>query len=82
MAYGVTPAGFVPKPLAVIQAELQDDLRATFGAGINLSASSVFGQIATGSPSGYRNSGTSGRRPTTPSTPPPPAGMRSTISVR
>jgi hypothetical protein len=45
MAYGVTPAGFVPKPLAVIQAELQDDLRATFGAGINLSASSVFGQL-------------------------------------
>src|SRR4051812_11491628 len=43
--YGITPAGFVPKPLAVIQAELQDDLRATFGQGINLSASSVFGQL-------------------------------------
>jgi uncharacterized phage protein gp47/JayE len=46
MAFGVTSAGFVPKPLATILAEIQADLQATFGAGINLAASSVFGQLA------------------------------------
>lgn len=45
MAYGVTSAGFVPKPLAVIQAELQASYQAVYGAGVNLSPSSVNGQM-------------------------------------
>lgn len=44
--YGITPAGWVPKTLSQILAEIQADLQATFGAGINLAASSVFGQLA------------------------------------
>jgi uncharacterized phage protein gp47/JayE len=45
MAYGVTEDGFVIKPLTVIQSELEDDFRATFGEDINLAATSVFGQL-------------------------------------
>jgi uncharacterized phage protein gp47/JayE len=46
MAFGVTAAGWVPKPLATILAEIQADLQAVAGTGINLAGSSVFGQIA------------------------------------
>lgn len=46
MPYGVTSAGWIPKPLATILAEIQADLQAVFGTGINLAASSVFGQLA------------------------------------
>ncbi len=45
MPYGVTEAGFAPKTLQVIKAELEDAFRAQFGAGINVEPSSVFGQI-------------------------------------
>lgn len=43
--YGVTPEGFAIKTLAVIEAEIDTALRATFGAQINTSAQSVFGQL-------------------------------------
>lgn len=43
--YGVTPEGFVPKTLEVVKADLEDDLRASLGAGINLAPQSVLGQI-------------------------------------
>jgi uncharacterized phage protein gp47/JayE len=43
--YGVTAAGFVVKPLAVIKSELEADLQAAFGAEINLQPESVFGQL-------------------------------------
>jgi hypothetical protein len=37
--YGVTGSGFVPEPLAQIEADLQAALQAQFGADIDLSAS-------------------------------------------
>jgi hypothetical protein len=43
--YGVTPEGFFIKTLAVIEEEIDTALRATFGAQINTSAQSVFGQL-------------------------------------
>lgn len=43
--YGVTPQGFVVKPLDVCLQELEDLARATFGAGINLDPSSRWGQF-------------------------------------
>lgn len=45
MPYGVTATGFVKKPLSVIKTELEDDYKAAFGAGIDVSSRSVFGQI-------------------------------------
>jgi len=42
--YGLTPDGFVKKPLTVIKKELEDSLRAVFGA-IDTSPQSTFGQI-------------------------------------
>lgn len=44
-AYGLTPQGFVIKTLAVIDAEIDESLRATFGAQINTSPQTVFGQL-------------------------------------
>lgn len=43
--YGVTPEGFVAKPLLVIKEEMENSLRVAFGQSINLSAKSVFGQF-------------------------------------
>jgi len=43
--YGVTLAGFVPKKQAVVIAELQARVRATFGNNVNLDDRSVFGQL-------------------------------------
>lgn len=45
MAYGITSAGFVPKPLADIKTDLEGGFRAVFGAAITVIAQSVFGQI-------------------------------------
>ena len=46
MAYGLTSTGFVPKPYEQVLADVQADLRSRFGESIDLSASSVFGQLA------------------------------------
>lgn len=43
--YGVTPNGFVVKPLSVIKGELEADLRAEFGADVNLDAREPLGQL-------------------------------------
>lgn len=43
--FGVTPEGFKQKTAQDIKTEIEDDLRARFGAGINLLATSVFGQL-------------------------------------
>ena len=45
MTFGITPDGLVIKTLADIDAEIDTALRATFGAQINTSAQSVFGQL-------------------------------------
>lgn len=45
MSYGVTDTGFQVKPLATIQEERQADYRATFGASIDTTPESVFGQL-------------------------------------
>jgi uncharacterized phage protein gp47/JayE len=45
MSYGITTTGFALKPLDVIKSEIEADLRATFGAGINLEPQSNFGQL-------------------------------------
>lgn len=45
MAYGVTPAGFVNKPIDQCLAELQALARGTFGQGIKLNPSSKWGQF-------------------------------------
>lgn len=42
---GLTFAGFTPKTLEEIKAELEDAFRAAFGESIDVSAESVFGQI-------------------------------------
>lgn len=44
MSYGLTPEGFIPKRLETIKAEYEEAYRAAFGVGIDLEASSVFGQ--------------------------------------
>lgn len=44
-AYGITPAGFVLKRLEDIKAEMEAALQSAFGSDIDLSPSSVFGQI-------------------------------------
>lgn len=43
--YGVTPTGFVKKPLDVIKTEKEEKLRADLGDTLNLLPSSVFGAI-------------------------------------
>lgn len=43
--YGVTSAGFVPKPLSVIKSEVEESLKGIFGAQINLEPRSRFGQL-------------------------------------
>lgn len=43
--YGITTAGFIPKPLEDIKADLESGFRAVFGAAITTIAQSVFGQI-------------------------------------
>lgn len=45
MAYGVTSTGFIPKTLQDIKSELEDALRASFGASIDVSPQSNLGQI-------------------------------------
>lgn len=45
MTYGVTPAGFVAKPAAVIQSELEDGWRGIFGASVNLDPDTPDAQI-------------------------------------
>jgi len=45
MPYGITPTGFVPKPLQDIKTELEGDFRTVFGASISLIAQSVFGLL-------------------------------------
>lgn len=46
MAYGLTSTGFTPKPYEAVLADVQAAMRASFGESIDLSASSVFGQLA------------------------------------
>lgn len=46
MSYGVTSAGFAGKPLEVAKTELEAELRAAFGAGINLAPQSVLAKLA------------------------------------
>lgn len=46
MAFGLTSSGFNAPSQAEILAEIQASLQSSFGTGINLSASSIFGQIA------------------------------------
>lgn len=43
--YGVTDDGFVIKTLSVIKAEIEADLKSSFGEQINLTPQSVFGQL-------------------------------------
>ena len=43
--YGVTPTGFVMKPLSVIKQEIQDDLLSDISAELDLQDTSVLGQI-------------------------------------
>lgn len=43
--YGVTPTGFVKKPLAVIRAEIHAELLDTISSDLNLLDTAVFGQI-------------------------------------
>lgn len=45
MPYGLLTTGFAPKPLSVIKDELEAAFRAAFGASIDVSPQSVFGQI-------------------------------------
>lgn len=45
MAFGVTPDGFVIKPLATIQTEIEDQQRADIDPGLDLDARSAQGQI-------------------------------------
>jgi len=44
--YGITPQGFVIKDLQTILLEEENDLRFAFGDDIDLSATSIFGQLA------------------------------------
>lgn len=46
MAFGVTDQGFIIPQLTDIQAEINQTLLSTFGANIDLSANSVFGQLS------------------------------------
>lgn len=45
MAYGLTALGFVPMTLEVIRAQINERMRALFGASIDLSDGSIEGQI-------------------------------------
>jgi len=44
MVFGLTPEGFTPKTLDDIKADVENDLRSTFGENIDLSPQTVFGQ--------------------------------------
>lgn len=44
--YGFTPQGFVPKPTAVILAELQSSLHGLYGAGVPLGAATYLGTMS------------------------------------
>jgi len=46
MPYGLTATGFVPKPYEQVLADIQADMRSSFGDSIDLSPDSVFGQLA------------------------------------
>ena len=43
--YGLTSLGFSPKTLLIVKSELEEALRSVFGASIDLSPQSVFGQL-------------------------------------
>ncbi|MEW5803903.1 MAG: baseplate J/gp47 family protein [bacterium] len=45
MTYGLTSQGFNAKTLDIIQSEIEDALKATFGSSINLLPEGVFGQL-------------------------------------
>ncbi|MEW5804668.1 MAG: baseplate J/gp47 family protein [bacterium] len=45
MSYGLTSAGFVPKTLDIIQAEIDEALKSNLGAHLNTLPESVFGQL-------------------------------------
>lgn len=45
MSYGVTAEGFISKTLAIIQDEVDEALKSTFGAYINTLPQSIFGQL-------------------------------------
>lgn len=45
MAYGLLPTGFAAKPLAACKGELEDLVRARFGAGVNLAPEGPWGQF-------------------------------------
>lgn len=45
MTFGIDPSGFVPKPLQDIKDDLEAAFRATFGASIDLTPQSNFGQF-------------------------------------
>lgn len=45
MAYGLTATGFVPKPLAIVREEINDALRADFGASLDTSDNATLGQF-------------------------------------
>lgn len=45
MSYGITSAGFVKKPLLVIQSEIRTELINLFGTSINFLPESTFGQL-------------------------------------
>ncbi len=45
MSYGMTTEGYVPKTYEVIVGELQDEMRAEFGANIDVSENSVLGVL-------------------------------------
>jgi uncharacterized phage protein gp47/JayE len=44
MVFGLTPEGFTPKTFEEIKADVENDLRSTFGQNIDLSPQTVFGQ--------------------------------------
>lgn len=46
MAFGLTATGFVPKTYEDVLADIQADLRSSFGESIDLTPQSAFGQIA------------------------------------
>ena len=46
VTYGLTSVGWVSKPLLTIQTDLQEAFKAAFGASIDVSPASIFGQLA------------------------------------
>lgn len=45
MAFGITENGYENKPLETVKTEIEDDLKASIDPGINVTASSVLGQL-------------------------------------